>query len=132
MDMNRTRDGQPITCQHSQHYGSDGLPTCKGEHCKGETIACGQGLVPCARHPRTIVYAEPYDARQCPICEVWVYTAAGPFAEGDDPTKTLADYLHWAAEHADPAELGASVVGFPYFGYNEVPVEAVAEHRPVR
>jgi hypothetical protein len=73
------------------------------------------------------IAAEPFDARQCPTCKVWVYTAAGPFAEDNDPTKTLADYNHWAREHATPEDLAGSVVGFPYFDYNEQPVEAVLE-----
>ena len=68
--------------------------------------------------------AAPYDARQCPICETWIYIAAGPFAEGD-ATKTLADFYHWAGKHATPEELSATAVGFPFFDYNAEPVEAV-------
>lgn len=79
----------------------------------------------------TTVTAQAYDARQCPICQTWVYTAAGPFAEGD-ATKTLADYEHWAAEHATAEELNQQAVGFPYFSFNDTPVLAVVEHRPVR
>lgn len=76
------------------------------------------------------IVAEPYDAGQCPICKVWVYLAAGPFAEDNDPTKPLADYNHWAREHATPEELSGSVIGFPFFSYNEQSVEAVLEGTP--
>lgn len=72
-----------------------------------------------------VIEAAPYEARQCPTCHEWVYTAAGPFFE-DDPTKTGADYLHWEANHATPAELKGSVIGFPFFDYNDVPVMATA------
>jgi hypothetical protein len=72
--------------------------------------------------------AEPYTARQCPICKTWVYCADGPFAEDPpDPTKTLADYDHWANFHADPALLNLPAVGFPYFDWNDEPVEAIKE-----
>lgn len=87
------------------------------------------------RHPRLVpgqtVTAQPYEARRCPECNVWVYTAAGPFAEGDR-TKTLADILHAETEH-DP-ERGASTAGTvvtecAWFPYNEEPVQAVYEGR---
>jgi hypothetical protein len=84
-----------------------------------------------ALHPEKIntrLMAQPYDARQCPKCKVWVFTAAGPFAEGD-PTKTVADWLHWEAEHLDPAEADKPAIGFPFFSYNDEPVEAVHEGR---
>lgn len=63
------------------------------------------------------VTAAPYEARQCPECKVWVYTAAGPFAEGD-PTKTMADCLHYERAHADKVERFGNAIGFPYFNYN--------------
>jgi hypothetical protein len=70
------------------------------------------------------VTAQPYEARQCPACRVWVFTAGGPFAEGDR-TKTMADWLHWEANHLDPAEADKVAIGFPFFWWNTVPVEAV-------
>lgn len=75
--------------------------------------------------PDTYIVAGPYEARQCPICKVWVYTAAGPFGEDGDPTKTLADYLHWENEHSVGAEAAAAVVSFPFFDYNTTSVQAV-------
>ena len=72
--------------------------------------------------------AAPYTARQCPICKTWVYTADGPFAE-DDETKTIADFDHWARLHADPAELNKAAIGFPFFTWNDQPVEAEREPR---
>lgn len=48
------RDGTEITCRHSWHYETDGLPACRGNDmsppCTGWTVACGAGLVPCERH----------------------------------------------------------------------------------
>lgn len=41
-----------------------------------------------------------------------------------------ADYLHWEAEHATPAELDRDVIGFPFFDYNDEPVTATKEDRP--
>jgi hypothetical protein len=73
--------------------------------------------------PKTTT-AQPYEARRCPTCGEWVYTAAGPFFE-DDPTKTGADYLHWEANHATPADLAAMTISFPWFDYNTEPVQAV-------
>lgn len=70
------------------------------------------------------ILAGPYEARQCPICEVWIYTAGGPFAE-NDPTKTQADYYHWEAAHATAEQLNSAVVGFPYFPHNTEPVTAI-------
>lgn len=70
------------------------------------------------------VWAEPYTARQCPECETWVYVADGPFAEGD-PTKTLADTLHWERLHLEKSP--ATSFGRPYFYFNETPVEATLE-----
>lgn len=40
-----------IHCLHSDHYGRDGLPICKGDQCTGVTVACGQGMIDCPRHP---------------------------------------------------------------------------------
>lgn len=73
------------------------------------------------------VKAGPYEARLCPACDTWIYTAAGPFAE-DDMTKTMADILHYEAEHkTDRIEEG--VFGFPYMRHNEEPVDAIYEGR---
>lgn len=69
------------------------------------------------------VQAEPFTARRCPECGVWVYTDDGPFAEGDR-TKTLADFEHWEREHE-----GKGTDFIPFFPYNEEPVEAVREAR---
>lgn len=77
-----------------------------------------------ANSPRT-VWAEPYTARRCPACETWVYVAGGPFAEGD-PTKTVADWLHWQRLHLDDGDT-ATTIGFPYFYFNETAVEASLE-----
>jgi hypothetical protein len=77
-------------------------------------------------HHADTVIAAPYDARRCPDCDTWIYTAAGPFAE-DDPTKTMADFLHWSREHATEEERTATCVGFPFFDYNEAPVSALRE-----
>ena len=72
-------------------------------------------------------HAEPYDARLCPVCETWIYVADGPFAEGD-PTKPLADFNHWRREHATEEEkIPGATVTFPFFDYNDEPVEAVVE-----
>lgn len=76
----------------------------------------------------TTIQAEPYTARQCTVCDVWVYIADGPFFEGD-PTKSAADYLHWEAEHATPAELAGNVIGFPFFSFNDEIVTATKEDR---
>jgi len=70
------------------------------------------------------IEAQPFEARQCPICKLWIFTAAGPFAEGD-PTKTQADYYHWEAAHATAEQLNASPVAFPYFTFNKEPVTAM-------
>ncbi len=77
------------------------------------------------------VPAAPYEARQCPECKVWVYTAAGPFAEGDE-TKTMADCLHYERDHADKVERLGNAIGFPYFSYNEKPVRATRFDFPDR
>ncbi len=76
---------------------------------------------------RRTITAEPYTTRRCPECETWVYVDDGPFAE-NDPTKTVADWLHWERLHLDEADR-ASAIGFPYFNFNETPVEATIEHR---
>lgn len=80
------------------------------------------------KHP-AVQAAQPYEARRCPECHLWIYTAAGPFAEGD-PTKTEADWLHWEAEHLPEEETAreALSIGFPFFPYNEEPVEAVTTY----
>lgn len=70
------------------------------------------------------IWAAPYNARQCPECKVWVYTAAGPFAEGDR-SKTVADFNHWAENHMPEEDRGKTTIGFPYFGYNTRLVRAV-------
>jgi hypothetical protein len=75
------------------------------------------------------VWASPYNARQCPECKVWVYTADGPFAEGDR-TKTVADANHWEREHPDAVSQEVRDCGmfsFPHFPYNTRIVEAVKE-----
>lgn len=81
------------------------------------------------------VLAGPYCARLCPDCDTWIYTAAGPFAEGD-PTKTLADMNHWEREHdevktlADEAERVRTepiVLMRPFMQFNKEPVWAVLE-----
>lgn len=69
--------------------------------------------------------ADVYEAAQCPDCKVWIYTAGGPFAEGGDRTKPLADAEHWETEHATDEERSGAVFGFPYFFANDKPVEAV-------
>lgn len=74
------------------------------------------------------ITAEPYTARQCPDCNVWVYCDDGPFAE-NDRTKTVADWLHYRDEHMPADDAGKSVIGFPYFSYNDTAVTAVREHR---
>ena len=71
------------------------------------------------------VRAEPYTARQCPECDTWVYVDDGPFAE-NDPTKTVADWRHWERLHLYEADQG-DAIGFPYFNFNETPVEAMIE-----
>jgi hypothetical protein len=69
-------------------------------------------------HVRVVV--GPYEARLCPACRTWIYTAAGPFAE-EDPTKTLADLNHWEdAGHQRPEGM---TFGRPYFHWNTKPVE---------
>lgn len=74
--------------------------------------------------------AAPFDARLCGGCDTWIYTANGPFAEDNDPTKTLADFMHWEREHATPEELSGSAIGFPFMPYNEEAVSAVWENAP--
>lgn len=79
--------------------------------------------------PGQTVIAEPYDARQCPFCKVWIFTAAGPFAEGD-PTKTFAEILHIERQHPDLVEgEPGSFRLVPFCDYNEEPVEAIYEGR---
>jgi hypothetical protein len=68
------------------------------------------------------VIAAPYDARQCPVCKVWVYVAAGPFSEGDR-TKTVADWNHWEAFHLTPETSEM----YPFFPFNDSVVQAVQE-----
>ena len=79
-----------------------------------------------------ITMAEPYMARQCPECKLWIFVDDGPFAE-NDRTKTLADVQHWEAEHVKPEDYthvrGARVLGIPYMHWNEDTVEAVVEDR---
>lgn len=71
------------------------------------------------------IKAQPYEARRCPICNTWIYTAGGPFSE-DDPTKTYADYDHLHTEHPEVIQgAGNGSVGFPFFSYNDEPVDAV-------
>lgn len=71
------------------------------------------------------IAAGPYMARKCPICGVWVFTDAGPFGEGD-PTKTVADWDHYEAEHqAEHEGDDGPVLGMPFFQHNEVGVEAI-------
>jgi hypothetical protein len=79
------------------------------------------------KHP-AVQTAQPYEARRCPECHLWIYTAAGPFAEGD-PTKTEADWLHWQAEHlTEEDRLAPNAIGFPFFCYNDEPAEAVTTY----
>lgn len=78
--------------------------------------------------PGTVAIAPPFTARQCRDCGVWIFVAYGPFAEGDR-TKTVADYLHYEAEHLSAEEAAKVAVGFPYMPWNEEPVEAVFEGR---
>lgn len=71
--------------------------------------------------------AKPYEARQCPECKLWIYTAAGPFAENDQ-TKPMADAIHYETVHADLVEQRGTnpaipSIGFPYFQYNDVQIE---------
>jgi hypothetical protein len=89
----------------------------------GDCRECGK-LKDDPRHD--VRKAAPYEARRCPTCGLWVFTAAGPFFE-DDPTKTGADYLHWEAEHATPDELAAMTISFPFFDYNTEPVIATVQ-----
>jgi hypothetical protein len=79
--------------------------------------------------PSKIISAAPYDAKQCPICQTWVYVARGPFAE-NDRSKPIADFEHYEREHATPADYSTSptsavVFGIPYFPYNDTRVNAV-------
>jgi hypothetical protein len=69
--------------------------------------------------------APPFTARQCPICKQWIYCANGPFAE-DDPTKTLADWYHYDREHRPAGTGNEAVVGFPFFDWNDEPVEVTS------
>lgn len=94
----------------------DGAPACR----------CSSG--PAGPQEPTAIAAEPWTARQCPTCGVWVYVADGPFAE-DDPTKSLTDWFHWRDEHLPDEDRGAVAIGFPFFMYNDQPVDAVNEHR---
>lgn len=73
--------------------------------------------------------AEPYTARECPECLLWIYCDDGPIAEGDR-TKTLADLRHFEQEHGAllstrASASGASVTSYPYMRWNERVVEAV-------
>jgi hypothetical protein len=72
------------------------------------------------------VVAQPHDACQCPRCKVWIYVAAGPFAD-EDPTKEMATWLHWRDEHLTDEERRdqTRAFAFPLFDYNEQPVEAI-------
>lgn len=65
--------------------------------------------------------AKPFEARYCPECDAWIYTADGPFAE-DDRTKTVADYIHWAVEHS--LDLPDADDFFPFFDWNDKTVTA--------
>jgi hypothetical protein len=115
-------------------------PTCGGELTRplAREIVGENG--PCHLPWTGTVLAHPYDARRCPICGVWVFTAAGPFdpKEGipgpdgriyPDETKELATFLHWRDEHATPEDLSGDQIGFPFFDYNDVPVQAVLPPR---
>ena len=66
------------------------------------------------------IEAAPYTARRCDECDTWIYCADGPFAEGD-PTKTLADAVHYEAVHG--VEPGP-VVSFPFMSWNDETVTA--------
>lgn len=81
------------------------------------------------QEPLTIV-AQPYEARQCPECKLWVLVSRGPFAEGDS-TKTLADANHWEAHHVPEGTDTSKVLGFPFFSFNAEPVVATWE-QPTR
>jgi hypothetical protein len=74
------------------------------------------------------IVARPYEACQCPECGEWVYAAAGPFAEGDR-TKPLAAWLHWQRYHLTADEAAQTVIGFPYFRFNDQAIESVLEVR---
>jgi hypothetical protein len=55
----------PYTCRHAWHQDpSDGLPTCRGDECKGVTVGCGLGAIICNRHrdrrPKSAVYGYDY------------------------------------------------------------------------
>jgi len=85
------------------------------------THRVARAILECHPMPPGWVEAQPYEARLCTVCDTWIYTAAGPFAEGD-PTKTMADILHYEA-HA----LARDGIGFPFMRFNEEPVRAIKE-----
>jgi len=98
-------------------------------HCTSYLIGDPDGCARCgeAFNVHETITAEPYTARRCPDCEVWVYVADGPFAEGDR-TKTLADADHYERHHQPAPVEGA--FGFPYFDWNTETVQAVREETP--
>jgi hypothetical protein len=92
---------------------------------EGWCDSCAELVARKAGEPVTVI-AAPYEARQCPRCETWVYCAGGPFSEGDR-TKTLADWNHWERHHLADADRAGTSIGFPYFPWNQTPVEATKE-----
>ena len=73
--------------------------------------------------------AGPGEARLCPACGAWIFTAFGPFESGDR-TKTLADANHWMKHHAGPIEPEPGMVqatSFPLMPFNDETVEAIVE-----
>lgn len=78
----------------------------------------------------TTVRAGPFEAGLCPECKQWIYFAGGPFAEGGDRTKPIADFLHFERHHKPDVQTGAmgtSVIGIPFFRRNDAPVLALVE-----
>lgn len=73
------------------------------------------------------IQAGAYEARRCPDCGHWIFTGAGPFAEGDR-TKTVAELNHYERFHAEQVEQADGPMGsvgmFPFMRFNEAPVEA--------
>jgi len=89
------------------------------------THRVARAILESAPMPPGEVSAGPYEARLCEICDTWIYTAAGPFAEGD-PTKTMADIVHYEREHAPRR----GQVSYPFMRFNVAPVQAIKEEEP--
>jgi hypothetical protein len=94
------RDGSKITCRHSDHYGSDGLPLCRDD-CHGQTVACGRGLVRCERHATSGELLDREELTGEQVCRAIALQFAAA-ALGNSDAVDLVNLATWIVDGMDP------------------------------